>query len=161
MANFEGLTAEKLQTSLLVHIRAARGNTRLSPDAVAIASALISLRRSGALVYRADDHTAQLNYEAITSDDRRLSIVWYNALLPGCPVQLSGENVTAVIMYVEICHDLGDIWPAPWYIAVLANSRACRAFGADDLEPLLGQRGAAAGSSQQNGSRSPSSAVMR
>lgn len=136
-ARLEGLTPEELQARLLPHLRDTRETRALPPDAVHLASALISLRRSGALTYRTGDHAAQLRRQAPAFDSRRLHIVRYNALPPGCAVLLSGEDTSAVIVHVEICRDPCDSWPAPWYIAALAGYRACRAFGADDLEPLV------------------------
>ncbi|WP_327352802.1 hypothetical protein [Streptomyces sp. NBC_01304] len=105
----------------------------------AAGQALIHLRRTGQRIYHSPDHLA------LTKVDNRILRAQSDAvrrarrfvIRPGELVDVLGAPYRAVVVHWTTGADTSTHTPSIWYVAAIDNLQQCRAYGADDIEPIF------------------------
>ncbi|MEU7068511.1 hypothetical protein, partial [Streptomyces sp. NPDC046161] len=103
---------------------------------LAVANALIHLRRTNRGFYRIASHAAKNAAEpppcpTMVRQARR-------AAFPiGYTVKITGEDTMGTVVYNTVRHEPLDLFPAPWYLVAAPHLHQCRAHGADEIEAIL------------------------
>lgn len=132
----DGLAPLTLQRMLYASLLRPVPGPGADAERTALAQALVHLRRTGKDPYRVHDHVTHAAREALTLSPPDIRHALAGALPAHTSVCILGERHTGAVIRVIIGKDCGDPYAAPWYVVAVNALRACRAHGADEIEPI-------------------------
>ncbi|MFD8396441.1 hypothetical protein ACFV2N_46550 [Streptomyces sp. NPDC059680] len=100
---------------------------------IAVAEALIHLRRTGKVCYRVQAH-ARRNATEYPLNTSLLMRSRETAIPVGSSVCITGEKDMCAVAYRTFCQELDEAFPAPWYVVAAPHLQQLRAHGADEVE---------------------------
>lgn len=133
-AHLDGRSRQHLES--LAHQLWTGTNNHRAATLHAVTQALIELRRTGQLRYRAQRHHRRARAEDLTLNAHLAAQVLHSALKIGEPVLILGEHHHGTIINRLVTHDIAEEYPTTWYVVAVDALRRCRAHGTDEIEPL-------------------------